>query len=278
MRFARQLSIPGRTLSFQLETIRAERPNQTPLPKPKRQWFLGVRIVGLLAMLMVAIGIWTSTRRDFRPPTIEDTAKSPFKFSHQVIAMEFIQTPEQLPVILGREANNSTDSQNRLAMRAEMRRDFVFIFFYALLYIAVSLLFARRRCPWAVYLAWVAGVCGVGAALFDIRENLAILNVLNTLDLNQLVDQQAVNAIHSAAILKWALSFVTAALLALTFYGLDNSLSFIGCAFTLTAVIGFVSLFYLPLLPWAFVPLIIGLILLSIFAVFRPKKFVKEYC
>ena len=67
--------------------------------------------------------------------------------------MEFIQTPEQLPDILGPEANNSINSQNRLAMRAEMQRDFVFIGCYAFLYVAVSLLFARRCCPWAVYLA-----------------------------------------------------------------------------------------------------------------------------
>lgn len=273
------MSILGRTLSFQLETIRnAKRTDQTLLPKPKRQWFLGVRIVGLLAMLMLAIGIWNGASRDFRPPKIVDTANSPFQFSQQVIAMEFIQTPDQLPVILAGEGNNSIDSRNLLAMRAEMRRDFVFIGCYALLYVAVSALFARRRCPWAVYLACIAGVCGVGAALFDIRENLAILNVLDALDLNQLVDQQAVNAIHSAAILKWELSFVTAGLLALTFYGLDNWLSFIGYALTLTAVIGFAGLFYLPLLPWAFLPLIIGLILLSIFALIRPRKFVQEYC
>lgn len=118
----------------------------------------------------------------------------------------------------------------------------------------------------------------MGAALFDIRENLAILNVLDALDLNQLLDQQAVNAIHTAAILKWELSFVTAALLALTFYGLDVWLSFIGYALTLTAVIGFAGLFYLPLLPWALVPMPIGLILLSIFALIRPRKFVQEYC
>ena len=229
-------------------------------------------------MLMLAIGTWNGARRDFHPPKIVDTAKSPFQFSQQVLAMEFLQTPEQLPVILGREANNSINSQNRLAMRAEMGRDFVFIFCYALLYVAVSSLFALRRCPWAVYLACVAGVCGVGAALFDIRENLAILNVLNALDLNQLVDQQAVNAIHSAAILKWELSFVTAGLLALTFYGLDNWLAFIGYALTLTAVIGFAGLLYLPLLPWSFVPLIIALILLSIFALFRPREFIEEYC
>jgi len=229
-------------------------------------------------MLMLAIGIWNGASRDFRPPKIVDTANSPFQLSQQVIAMEFLQTPEQLPVILGREANNSVNSQNRLAMRLEMGRDFVFIFCYALLYVAVSSLFARRRCPWAVYLACITGVCGVGAAVFDIRENLAILNVLNALDLNQLLDQQAVNAIHTAAILKWELSFVTAALLALTFYGLDLWLSFIGYALTLTAVIGFAGLFYLPLLPWALVPMIIGLILLSIFALIRPRKFVQEYC
>jgi|GEM_PF-3000099 len=278
MRFARQLSFLGRTLSFELETIRRiKTTGQTALPK-KRPWFPGVRIVGLLAILMLAIGTWTSTSRDFHPTNIVDTAKSPFHFSHQVIAMEFLQTPEQLPVILGQEANNSTDSQNRLAMRAEMRRDFVLITCYGLLYLAVSALFARRRCPWAVYLAGVAGVCGVGAAVFDVRENLAILNVLNTLDLNQLVDQQAVNAIHSAALLKWQLSFVTAALLAVTFYGLDNWLSFIGYAFTLTAIIGFAGLFYPPLLPLSFLPMSIGLVLLAIFALFRPQKFIPEHC
>lgn len=240
--------------------------------------FLGVRIVGLLAVLMLAVGIWNSASRDFHPSTIKNAARSPFNLSHQVIAMEFVQTPEQLPVILAGEENNSIDSRNLRAMRAEMRRDFVFIGCYALLYVAVSLLFARRRCPWAVYMAWVAGVCGVGAAVFDIRENLAILNVLNTLDLNQLVDQQAVNAIHSAAILKWALSFVTAGLLALTFYGLDNWLSFIGYALTLTAVSGLAGLLYPPMIAWSFLPMIIGLILLAILALFRPQKFVLEYC
>ncbi len=159
-----------------------------------------------------------------------------------------------------------------------MGRDFVFILCYGLLYVAVSLLLARRQCPWAVYLACVAGVCGVGAALFDVHENLAILNILDTLDLNHPIDQQIINAIHAAAFLKWALSFVTAALLAVTFYGLDDWLSLIGYALTLTAVIGLAGLLYPTIISWTFLPMTVGLILLSILAVFRPQRFILEYC
>ena len=157
-------------------------------------------------------------------------------------------------------------------MRHQLYIDFVWLGCYGLLYLALSYLLAWRNCPWARYLSWMAAICGAGAAAFDVRENLGMLQVVN----DPAISQSMLAALHirDAAIVKWTLSFVTMGLLAVTFYGLDKKLSRIGFFFTLTALAGGVGLWYKPLLGLLVpLPMLIGLVLLSYTAWRSPQVF-----
>lgn len=207
-------------------------------------------------------------RREFNPQKF-----SPDKtggFTRPVMALEFVETSEQARAIL--DAND-----NREAMRRQLYLDFVWISCYGLLYLGLSVLLSRRNCPWAVYLSWVAAICGVGAAAFDVMENLGILRVVN----EPAISQAALSGLHirDAAIVKWTLSFMAMALLALTFYGLDKRLTRIGFLFSLTAVAGFIGLWQKPLLGVLVpLPMLVGLVLLSYTALRHPEIFSEMRC
>jgi hypothetical protein len=264
MRYAKQLPIGGRDLRFEVETIRTKK-NKAET-ESRRNLYLGVRAIGVLALLTLAAITWIQLTRNFDPRTIADVEHSPYHLKYPVIAIEFIQTPEQLNAILGKNSEH-----NRQELLADIRHDYFFIAAYALLYIALSMLLAyRHQRRWAIYLAWVAAICGIGAALFDVKENMAIVSLLNA------PDQPTVSAIHFAATVKWTLSFVTAAILALNFYASDGWLLVVGYALRLTALLGFVGLWYLPLLPFTVGPMLPALVLLLIRALFQPMKFIDE--
>ncbi len=266
MRFAKQLPIGSTDLRFEVETIRAKKNKEEA--ESKRNLYLGVRAIGLLALLTLGIITWVQLSRHFDPKTIADVENAPYKLTRPVIALEFIQTPEQLKTILGDKAEH-----NRQELLDDIHRDYFFIAAYALLYIALSLLLAHRhQRRWAVYLAWVAAICGIAAAVFDVQENRAIVNLLTA----QTPDQQTVSTIHLAATVKWALSFFTTAILAVTFYASDGWLLLVGYALRLTALLGLIGLWYLWILPWSPLPLLPALLVLIIRGLFQPMKFIDE--
>ena len=266
MRFAKQLPIGRTDLRFELETTRNSK------IKKKIQFkelYVGIRLIGVLALLMLAAAVWLQVKRDFVPRMIADVTNSPHQLRNPVLAMELIETPAQLSTILGTE----NPVHNRQAIRDDIRRDYYFIISYVLLYVALSFLLARRRNSWAVYLAWVAAVCGVAAAVFDVRENMGMMSLVNATT----PDQLTVNGVHIASTIKWALSFVTSAILATTFFGSDRLVSLIGVALTLTAVLGLVGIFNMKYLPYALYPLPLGLVLLVVLALVQPRRFVELY-
>ena len=270
MRFAKQLPIGKTDLRFEVETTRQKKIKEET--ESKRKLYLGVRVIGLLALLTLGVITWTIFGRNFTPPEISDgdLDHSPYHLKGPVLAMEFIQTPEQLKTILG----TVDPTHNHQEMLEAIHRDYFFIAAYALLYIALSLLLAHRhQRRWAVYLAWVAAICGISAALFDVRENIEIVNLLSGSTTNP---QEIVSTIHLAATVKWVLSFITIAILALNFYASEGWLLVVGFAFRLTAVVGLIGLWYLPILMLAVGPLVPALLVLFILGLFRPQKFIEE--
>jgi hypothetical protein len=228
-----------------------------------------VRIIGVLASLVLvgAIIMGVVGAMEFKPRTLPGDQTG--GFSGPVMALEFVETTEQAHAIL--------DPNNREPMRRQIYLDFAWILFYALLYVTISALLARRNCPWASYLAAVAAIAGVGAAAFDVVENLIMLRVVN----DPAISQSTLAGLHirDTAIVKWTLSFVTLAILAVTFYGLDRTLTRIGFLFSLTALAGFVGLWHKPwlglLVP---LPMLLGLLLLTYAAFRSPEKFVESRC
>lgn len=220
-----------------------------------------VRTIGVLAVLVVVVGLWmVITDRHFGPKP----AELPGKFQGRVLAMEFVSEASHIVKILEPDT-----SHNAAVMRNIIMIDFLWIACYGLLFIAISSLLAKRNCPWARYLGILALVAGVAAAAFDIRENVEILKALNCSP----CDQSQANRINDAALLKWTMSFVAMALLAIAFQDLNNRWAhWISISFIVTALAGFVGLWRYPLLGLLPIPLLAGLILLAITAFFRPRN------
>lgn len=265
MRFAKQLPIGKTDLRFEVETIRAKKNKEEA--ESNRNLYLGVRAIGVLALLTLGVITWVQVSRKFDPRFIEHPENAPYQLTPRVIAIEFIQTPEQLKTILGDKAEH-----NRQQLLDDIHRDYFFIAGYALLYIALSLLLAYRHKRWAIYLAWVAAICGVAAAVFDVQENMGIVKLLTATT----PDQDTISKVHFAATVKWTLSFFTAAILALNFYASDGWLLVVGYALRLTALLGLIALWYVWLLPWTPLLLLPALLVLIIRGLFQPAKFIDE--
>jgi hypothetical protein len=107
-------------------------------------------------------------------------------------------------------------------MRKVISIDFVWIACYAALFCLDRSDVIQEKLSLAKYLAWIAIVSGLSAAVFDVRENMKILDLLASLSTTQ--DQ--VNAVRDATLAKWTLMFVSIALLAIAFMELANKFAF----------------------------------------------------
>ena len=223
-----------------------------------------IRIVGVLALLVVVLALWMEVVSwQFLPAD----KVYPGGFKKPSTALQFVATVPDLETILDCKGS----SHNRDIVKDIIKIDNVWIACYALLFIAISALLYKRNCPWARYLAIVGLMAGVTAAAFDVKENLAIVKLLNCLP----ADASQLNALNDASLLKWAMSFVAIALLAIAFQDLNNRWAhWISISFIVTALGGLVALWKHPhpmigLVP---IPLLIGLLLLAITAFFRPRN------
>jgi len=229
-----------------------------------------VRAIGVIAILTIAFAILlTVTNPKYQaPPPGEKEPPHPGGFQNPILAMELVESKEDAETIL-----KQTEGGGK-AIRRSVYLDFGFITSYGALYVALSLLLARRKYAWAAYLARVTGICGVAVAGFDVLENLRILRVIDATG----VMPQMASSIHDASAIKWTLGFVTAALLAVVFRGLSQKADWVGYAFTLTAIVGLVGLYYKRLLPLTFIPIVLGLIGLSLVALFWPQDLDPDSC
>jgi hypothetical protein len=225
-----------------------------------------VRIVGVLALLVVVVAIWMAiVQGQFEKNPDEGL---PGGFQGRVLAMEFVSNTTDVEKILAPDV-----TRNREVMQTVLMIDFIWIACYGLLFVTISWLLMRRRCPWARYLGFVALIAGVASAAFDVRENRRILAVMSQFP----YDQNLVNQVNDAALLKWTLGFVAIALLAIAFQDLANRLAnWISISFIVTAVVGFIGLWRYPLLGLVAIPLLIALILLAFTAFFRPRNLLES--
>ncbi|HEU4834400.1 MAG TPA: hypothetical protein VFS90_08300 [Pyrinomonadaceae bacterium] len=224
-----------------------------------------VRLVGVLALLVVVVALLlVIVSRQFEP--LPSGQKLPGGFSKRGAAMQFVQTTADVDAVLGTDK-----SLNSAIMHRVLGIDFWFIGLYALLYASISRLLMKRNCPWARYLGFIALVAGLGAAVADVRENMSILQLLGETP----YQQTTVNMINDAALLKWTLTFVAIALLAIAFQDLESRLAhWISISFIVAAAVGFVGLWSHPLLALAFIPLAIGNLLLAFTAFTRPHELI----
>src|SRR4029077_7828187 len=95
------------------------------------------------------------------------------RFGKPMLALQFVRDVQDVDWIRG-----DAPSPDREVMRVKQYVDFAFIACYAALCAALGAAAARKG-GWRRVAGIVAGICGGGAAVFDVLENRAILKLLD---------------------------------------------------------------------------------------------------
>ena len=121
------------------------------------------------------------------------------------LSLQFARGIDEIDAVLG-----DAPSPDREVLRIKLYFDFAFIVSYVALFLALA--WPLMRMGGRVQIAGVAAaVCGVGAGVFDVLENLAQFRILDV-PLRRTTPAM-INAIRSAAAAKWWLAALTLALL-----------------------------------------------------------------
>jgi hypothetical protein len=126
-----------------------------------------------------------------------------------VVAIQVIQSLADVDDIL-----SDAPSPDREVMRLKQYLDFGFIAAYTGLLLTLAYLLTGVG-SWARIAGIAAGICALGAAAFDVLEDLATLRILDVK--LAATTSPMMNAIRSAAFAKWSLLAVTLALLSTYF-------------------------------------------------------------
>ena len=153
--------------------------------------------VGRAALLMavLALGCLTLMRL---PPKFSSASKPQNFPGNSGLEVQFLRDTEDLRLTLG-----DYPSVDRQTMREKLQIDFAFILAYSGLFVSLSFLMARAG-GWKRIAAIFGALCGVGAGIFDMVENLASLRILDVPI--RLTTQAMLDAIHTPALIKWSLS------------------------------------------------------------------------
>ena len=218
----------------------------------------GDRLTGVLALLCVVMMVLLAGK-----PAFSNASRPPRGITDPVLALQMARNVEEVDAIL-----SEAPSPDREAMRIKQRLDFGFIACYVALYLALSARLARSF-QWGRVPAIAAGLCGVAAGVFDMMENLAILNILDV-KLSQ-TTQAMVSAIHRPSLAKWTLAFAAIGLLSSYFLAQPRwTMRMVGALFVATAAVGFYGLHDNQFLMWAGYLMLAGLGAVAA-ALFRVK-------
>ncbi len=163
------------------------------------------RVVGVFALLCIALAALMLGQ-----PHFSNASLPPRGIGNSAVAIQVIENLGEVDDIL-----SQAPSPDREAMRIKQYIDFGFIASYLGLFLTLALLLISSSPSWGKTVGMAAVICAVGAAAFDVRENLAILRILDV----PLEGTTAamMNAIRTASAAKWLLSAVTLALLSAHF-------------------------------------------------------------
>jgi hypothetical protein len=160
------------------------------------------RLAILLALMTAASFILLFGRPSF-------TNASKPRFGDPMLALQFARDVQDVDWILG-----DAPSPDREVMRVKQYVDFGFITCYTALFLALSVLAARKG-GWRLVTGIAAGICGVAAGVFDVLENRAILKLLDVP--LRATTPEMIQAIRGPSTAKWTLAGVTVVLLAISF-------------------------------------------------------------
>ena len=131
------------------------------------------------------------------------------RFGNPMLALQFARDVQDIDWILG-----DAPSPDREVMRVKQYADFAFIVSYTGLALALAAL-ASRKGGWRRAAGIAAAICGVGAGVFDIFENRAILKLLDVP--LRATTPAMIEAIRGPSTAKWVLASVTVVLLSVSF-------------------------------------------------------------
>jgi hypothetical protein len=139
-------------------------------------------------------------------PPYFSTASVPQRWAFDPgLEVQTVTDTEDLRLTLG-----DAPSQDRETMRIKVKIDFAFIAPYGTLLVALGLIAARSG-GWRRFTGVAAALCGVAAGVFDVLENLAILDVLDAPVGS--TTETMLNAIRQPSQTKWLLLAVCVVLL-----------------------------------------------------------------
>jgi len=131
-------------------------------------------------------------------------ASVPQRLNDPNISIQFARGVQDIDAVLG-----DAPSPDREVLRIKLYFDFGFIASYVALFLALAWPLARSA-GWVQIAGIAAAMCGAGAGVFDVFENLAQFRILDV-PLRE-TTAAMINAIRSAAAAKWWLAAVTLAL------------------------------------------------------------------
>jgi hypothetical protein len=218
---------------------------------PQLQRWAGLLAVLNLAMIAILMG----------RPYFSNASRPVRGISSPVLAMEVARNVTEVDAIL-----SDAPSADREAMRIKQYADFGFIAGYAGLYVVMSLLLMREgRVP-----AISAAVLGVGAAVFDVIENVGILRVVDT-DLAH-TTQSMIDQVRYPSLIKWTLASLALGLLAILLMRMKRAAPrIVGALYLIAALLGLYGLYDNAILEWSGIPALAGFIGLAILY-FRPYR------
>jgi len=165
-----------------------------------------VRISSVVSVVLVAVGLCMFLAADFRHDKLPRDFKSP------VMAMQMAPSMDEVEMIVGKVGHS-----DRSQMRSQQRLDFLFIVAHWSEFMLISALLWWHGLPGAKSLALIAGLCATLAAVLDVRENLAILQVLSAPAVQD--NDAMVQTVRNAAIAKWFMVWAAVIPSALVFLG-----------------------------------------------------------
>lgn len=238
-------------------------------------------IVLVLASLMIIFIVIPRVARRKASPRL------PGGFAAPGLALELARRPGDVEDILNStvtgEMSAEDRNQARDAMRETLRKaqigDFFFITVYTTLLLGLSALLIRQAAIGelpllVIWLGIAAAFCAIATALFDVVENIHILQVLNP-SIQPLMPYM-VNNVLDAAVRKWALFYLTFGLLSSFFLLRGGWARGVGGLFLLTALIGLFGIRAPRAFELAAIPMLLSLLAAGIFFAFSSCDFLRQ--
>ncbi len=139
-------------------------------------------------------------------PPYFSTASVPQRWTFDPgLEVQTVIDAEDLRLTLG-----DAPSQDRETMRLKVKIDFAFIAAYGILLVALGLLVARSG-GWRRFVGAAAALCAVATGVFDVLENLAILDMLDVTI--STTTETMLEAIRQPSSAKWRVAALCAVLL-----------------------------------------------------------------